>query len=489
MSHDPNRIDAHSLDAHLLDDDAMRQFIAQGYLLIQSDQTAEFHRQICAQLDSVLSKEGNPGNNILPRVPQIGQVFSSAPVRGALTSLLGPNYTMHPHRYCHLNRPGSSGQGWHKDDYVFDQNVRHHRFRWVMAFYYPQEVTAEMGPTGVLPGRQFYNGISDSDPDKTTETELKLCGPAGTVALVNFDIWHRATANTSQSERLMLKFQFLRMEEPQAPSWNNRAQDWQPVAGDAHRLLSSNVWQWLRGGNNQAAQFAGKMADLLAGLDGLDETKRLHAMYQLGAMGDAALPVLIETLRRQARGLDEADLNGTPANPQGSNPAELGAAHALAALGEMAVNPLIAELDHADWRVRAAAADVLGNMGKMAAAAAPSLGRSLADGHMWVRRNAAEALGNLAAEDGESINHLMAALEDGDERVRRNGALALAKIGPPAAPAVEILTRLLLDENRYVRHNAGLALQRIGTRAAREALWADMQMARWCPLSTKETPY
>ena len=478
-----------SLGPHLLGDDTMRQFIAKGYVLIQADQPPEFHRQVCAQLDKILGDEGNPGNNVLPRLPQVGQVFASAPVRGALTSLLGPNYSMHPHRYCHLNRPGSKGQNWHKDDYVFDQNVRHHRFRWVMAFYYPQAVTSDMGATGVIPGRQCHNSISDTDPANTVEPEMKLCGPAGTVALVNFDVWHRATANTSPNQRYMLKFQFLRMAEPQTPSWDNQVEDWQPQAGDVHHRLSSDVWHWLRGAAKATATGDEAMADQLAALDNGDETRRLDAVYNLGGMGTASLAPLLEALRRQARGLTEASLLGTPANPEGRNPAELSAAHALAALGEGAVEPLVAELDHADWRVRAAAADVLGNMGRTARAAAPALGRCLEDSNMWVRRNAAEALGNMAPNDGEIIARLGIALGDGDERVRRNGALALAKIGPPAASAVAGLTKLLADENRYVRYNGLLALERIATPAALEVLWADMQTARWCPVTTKETPY
>lgn len=206
-------------------------------------------------------------------------------------------------------------------------------------------------------------------------------------------------------------------------------------------------------------------------------------------MSNAALPALIEALRRQARGLHEASLKGTPANPQGSNPAELSAAHALAAMGETAVAPLIGELNHADWRVRAAAADVLGNMGKVAQSAAPSLTNSLQDDTVWVRRNAAEALGNIAPSDENCIAHLATALQDEDERVRRNSALALAKIGPLAAAATAQLTQVLADENRYVRYNAELALQRIDTPEARDALWTALQTARWCPLSTKETPY
>src|SRR5207249_2173216 len=110
-----------------------------------------------------------------------------------LTSVLGPSYAMHPHRYCHLNRPGSDAQRLHKDDYSYsgDRDVRHHRSRWAMAFYYPQDVTEEMGATSILPGSQYYMTQSH-DPENA---ELPLCGPAGTVTIVNFDVWHRATAN------------------------------------------------------------------------------------------------------------------------------------------------------------------------------------------------------------------------------------------------------------------------------------------------------
>ena len=82
--------------------------------------------------------------------------------------------------------PGASGQHWHKDDYVGDRNVRHHRFRWVMAFYYPQDVSADMGPTAIVPGRQFYNTVYDNDLARSVgrtrnRTQLRRrIGPAGT---------------------------------------------------------------------------------------------------------------------------------------------------------------------------------------------------------------------------------------------------------------------------------------------------------------------
>ena len=45
--------------------------------------------------------------------------------------------------------------------------------------------------------------------------------PAGTVAITHYDIWHAASANTSDKMRYMLKFLFDRTEEPSAPSWKH----------------------------------------------------------------------------------------------------------------------------------------------------------------------------------------------------------------------------------------------------------------------------
>ena len=264
-------------EQYLLSDAEMQQFIAQGYVQVQADFPGYFHAAVCRQIDAVLAAEGNPGNNIAPRIPAIAEVFAHPAVSGALTSILGAGYLMHPHRYCHLNSPGSDGQSWHKDDYIFDQNIRYHRCRWVMAFYYPQDVTPDMGPTGVMPGRQWYNGISNADPARATETELGLCGPAGTVSIVHFDSWHRATANRSDKRRYMLKYQFTRMTEPEEPTWNNKVSHWQPLDGDPHPELSRHVWDWLCG-RPAASSGSARWEDL--GAD--SETARLQATYSLG---------------------------------------------------------------------------------------------------------------------------------------------------------------------------------------------------------------
>ena len=78
------------MDSILLDDSRMQSFIADGYTVVKTDLPADFHQSIYGQIEEVLTAEGNPGNNLLPRIPDLQQVFDQPQVTGALTSILGP---------------------------------------------------------------------------------------------------------------------------------------------------------------------------------------------------------------------------------------------------------------------------------------------------------------------------------------------------------------------------------------------------------------
>jgi len=474
---------------NLLSDDQIQQFIINGYMLVQADYPEPFHQDVCRKIETVFDEEGNLGNNILPRIPEIGQVYEHPNVKGALTSLLGPGYIMNPHRHCHLNPPGRAGQRWHKDCYVYDHNLRHPRFYWVLGFYFPQETTQDMGPTGILPGKHMYKQISDPDPARAEETELKLCGPAGTVALVHFDVWHRATENTSDKNRYMLKFQFARADEPTAPGWDNKRRTWAPGMDDAHSEISKDVWNWLRGETVQKEESPddARRGELAARFWDGSETERLKLGYQLAEMGSAS--VLIGLMREETLAtLDETEAK-TADNAHGTNPTIGIAAHALSVMGKAAVPGLIEILKEEHWWVRAVAANVLGRVGRTALAAEVPLLGALCDEHWWVRRNAFEALGMIGVSSDAFVLALGSALTDDDYRVRRNAALALAKMGPAGNSAIPGLVLMLEDENRYNRFYATSTLRRIGTPEAREILLDQLFMSRWCPITTKDNTY
>jgi hypothetical protein len=199
----------------LLSDDEVITFVIRGYHVVQTDFPAAFHRAI---YDKISQLKDNPGDGILDCVPELHQVYDHPAVRGALISLLGQNYAMNSHRHCHMNKPGTRSQDWHQDG----TNQRHHHVRTVLGMYYPQDVSADMGPTVVLPGTHFRNAPTDRMASYANFREQVVFNvPAGTVAITHYDIWHAASANTSQKMRYMCKFLFDRTDQPTQPSWNH----------------------------------------------------------------------------------------------------------------------------------------------------------------------------------------------------------------------------------------------------------------------------
>ena len=87
--------------------------------------------------------------------PMLREVLDEPHIRGALQSLLGPNYYLHFHRHDHVNFPDAA-QPLHKDGdnhshLSIDGMRRYHPTRYVMLFYYPQDTPVERGPTGIVP--------------------------------------------------------------------------------------------------------------------------------------------------------------------------------------------------------------------------------------------------------------------------------------------------------------------------------------------------
>ena len=465
----------------LLTDDQLRHFIVNGYVVVRPDLPAGLHERIYNETGTVFEEEGNPGNNLVPRVPAVQQILDAPEVRGALTSILGEGYYAQPHRHCHNNPPGSKGQNLHQDG---SSRWSHHTRR-ILLFYYPQDTPEELGPTAIVPGSHFYatkEGVAGAE-------ELPLCGEAGTVVVAHYDIFHRGTPNRSDRQRFMMKFLFARTAEPRSPSWGNEGPGWPEKGGPLpldppgapDRKMYEHVWDWHCGrtangaaGNGQGtADSAEGVPELLAELEGGCESARLRAAYALKGAGPAAVPGLTRLLRDDSQELRR------------------NACHALSAIGEAAVEPLIDSLQRDDTagHERSEAAETLGDIGLAARPAIPALAERLQDEEAGVRALAAEALGTIAQEEPAAAQALGSALGDEDDLVRRNAAFALIRLGPYAEPAVPALRGVLYDRDRYVRGDAAQALLRIGTRQAREAVMPFLETSRWCPLTTKESTY
>ena len=469
----------------LLNDQEMRKFIINGYHVVKTSLSLSFHQKVYRQTLDLIQNERPPGNNLLPKIPILADVFTDPVVAGALVSILGPNYVMHPHRACHYHPPQSQEQAWHKD-YSIGGNLRCHRGRMAMAFYYPQDVSENMGPTAIQPGTQYYQQYNQMVEG------LPLCGDAGTVTIVHYDLWHKATENRSEKIRVMLKFLFCRMEEPQQPSWNAGNTDdfgWDGSSffPSQHQLVWQHIWQWYLGQDNEKKRTnplintSGKKSneplfdpksrtgETIEMLDQAvydqDESTRLRSLYALGTVGASAIPKLMERFREESkigsiRNLERADF---------TNPSQIDTVYGLAAVGKPAVPALIETLDDPDWWIRAAACSSLGCIGQAANSAAPHLLKALNDDSEWVRRNAADALGNTGDTSQVMEEALIKALDDkretspwslSDSPLRENAIASLAKVRPSPA-AIFKLREASEDENEYIRAWALIGLSRM----------------------------
>jgi HEAT repeat protein len=491
---------------YLLNDEQIAQFITHGFITLKTDFSDEFHNTVLSKMAEVYAKEGNPGNNLIPRVPEVQKFFDHPTVRGGLTSLLGPDYVMHTHRHGHFNRPGTSDGGWHKDNYWGNEKTRNHVPWSAMIFYYPQDVTPDMGPTGIMPGSQNRYKIN-----KDEEINFPVVGEKGTLALISYDLWHRATANSSLNDRYMLKFIFFRMKAPTHPEWNNQRKHWQtpqdmmPVKDNS--ILWEDVWNWMSGTPSwQKRQLdpasapkspTDDVAALTEALYGENENDALNAAYSLAALGEKGVPALAEALQ-----FKDEDV----VHPLKYSLPRL-AAHGLAAAGPVAIPALIDALDaeYENPDVRGQVAYALGEMREHAAPAVPKLVKLLEEGSPFVRQHVVEALGQIRQPTELTVPALSKSLQDEDVYTRFLSGLALARIGPDAAAAVPALAQALHDETlskslmlgkskddrgaRYVSAIASTALQRIRTDEALDVLLPFLQTAKWCPVTTKVSTF
>ncbi|HEV8289742.1 MAG TPA: HEAT repeat domain-containing protein [Candidatus Norongarragalinales archaeon] len=114
-------------------------------------------------------------------------------------------------------------------------------------------------------------------------------------------------------------------------------------------------------------------------------------------------------------------------------------------------------LQHENWRVRLAAAEALGRIGKEAA---PFAAQALKHEDSDVREAAADALGLIGPAAAPFAKDIVEqALKHEDRKVRYAATEALGRIGKEAAP---FAAQALKHENRKVRYAAARAAKRIG---------------------------
>ena len=452
-----------------------------------------------------------------------------------MISLLGENYILHPHRYWHCRPPSESDpndreQIWeqvksnsHQDSYSPSGQPRGHHLRYARFMYYSHAVAEVNGPTYVIPGSQFHSTLIDDDRQR----QIPVTGRAGTVFLSHFDIGHAGGVNLSKRVRNMIKFIFIRTDEPTKPTWNCRSTQWQkPLEIAAHDDLESvwrHHWNWLCGnGTTLCAQSdqsvrdgltvlnrsedlhqrlvalnkltkagpkaTSAVATLAALLNSAPQPERTCAIYALAAVGCDAIKPLIEIL--VAAGERESFFD-VPSCFNDSVTSMDDAAHALAAMGDGAVEPLVTLLDSPYEWTRLNAVFALGEIGARAGRDVTGLTELLDDPSYRVIHFATSALGKIgdAGSQAALCNLLDRDREDWGKKVCKdwpvrhllhaNAAMALAKLGSKAADSEAQIIRHLNHPFGQTGIFVTEALRRIGTPSAIDAVVKDLDLRRW----------
>ena len=430
----------------LLSDEQYAQYLTNGVLVLHPDSLGEdFHdhlfdraRDLYAMAEGSKSETAHLdilGDSLRGHIPSLERLFADPTVSGALESILGEDYAIHPHNFVH--KSSQADQMFHQDGNLpWNErgHYRAHRPDWALLFYYPQEVTDENGPTEVLLGTQYWTNDFERpdgtwysfDPIDRTISRKDLASedlfsrdkrlgesivsfgvpgvrrsritvPKGSVVLCHYDILHRGSRTSHDAqERFMYKFHFMRTTEPSVAAWNNHTNYSENDVPEYIRPVVRSIWNWSSNTEAQSVSCPLNSVDLL--FTG-NEAEKVSAAYMLAeSRTDEAIDNLLRALASEEESVRRA------------------ACYGLKVSGHKQSGKILPFLKHQ---------------------------------RVSTRRLAVYALGNATnGEHPEIIAGLLTALtEDTDDLVRSNAAYALGHVmrhtDAKASPVIDILTERL----------------------------------------------
>lgn len=200
-----------SIEPTMTDKDVL-EFCQNGFVLLKNIVPAQTNEKVTAFLEE---HNGFAPSELLDEQYFVNDVLLNSQLVGYIRSLLGERFAlpvmMANHRAVGMKK-GTGG--WHQDACSIADPPS---LPYLQVFYYPQDVTLEMGPTAVIPGTHLVkaNGIGHFG---NVRSQVFTTAPAGSVFITAYPIWHRATEKTALPTRNLLKWIYWRTVQP--------ARDW-----------------------------------------------------------------------------------------------------------------------------------------------------------------------------------------------------------------------------------------------------------------------
>ena len=187
------------------------------------DSMETYNKTIKATSSIPRIKAGSPLKNAYPVNSPLEKILKNEVVAGAIQSLVGSNPVV-DHQALHLTFPtkffkGANkrqmSQGNHQDSTIDPRSTFD-----IQVFYFPTEVTKEMGGTRYHPGThlRIVNEFAIAKYQNILGQKSIVCKP-GTIGIFHNGLWHGAGVNFSDEIRYMFKVR-LQPTEKQELLWD-----------------------------------------------------------------------------------------------------------------------------------------------------------------------------------------------------------------------------------------------------------------------------
>ncbi len=196
---------------------------------------------------------GTPLSDAYSPESALGRLIRNPTVAGAIHSLVGADCTF-DHHFLHITFPEQMyPETMHpvrSQDTHQDSTIDPRRAFDIQLFYFPHQVTAEMGGTRFIPGTQFrvVSEAAISRYQNILGQQHVVC-PGGTVMIFHMGLWHGGGKNHADRMRYLFKIRLcptrrqLRLWDPGATfEQAQRAIFWteeqRPQANNLHTILT-----------------------------------------------------------------------------------------------------------------------------------------------------------------------------------------------------------------------------------------------------------
>ena len=187
------------------------------------DSMQTYNKNIKATSSIPRIKAGSPLKNAYPVNSPLEKILKNEVVAGAIQSLVGSNPVV-DHQALHLTFPSKffkgankrqMSQGNHQDSTIDPRSTFD-----IQLFYFPTEVTKEMGGTRYHPGThlRIVNEFAIAKYQNILGQKSIVCKP-GTIGIFHNGLWHGAGVNFSDEIRYMFKVR-LQPTEKQELLWD-----------------------------------------------------------------------------------------------------------------------------------------------------------------------------------------------------------------------------------------------------------------------------